>query len=205
MTTTNDFFNRLEGVWENKIDGEWRDDFGWNFISQPRLGQPGPDDFEMRFDQMRETITFVKLGGQARNVGVSGEAGFWQAMKYEVAIETPAGKAIHHEMGHFLLNVLEGTEENLGGDTLEDLRGDVLRQATIPRANAMMTAGTLTPGAIPDADDIYDARPQANDPTQQDRIETAFAVRQAEVSDLDGPPLDGPLSWLFSMKWAISC
>lgn len=63
MTVTNQFFDRLEGVWENKIDGRWQDTFGWNFISQPKLGDPRRGDFTMRFDQMRETITFTKLGG----------------------------------------------------------------------------------------------------------------------------------------------
>ena len=48
MTTTNEFFNRLGGVWQNKLDGQWQDSFGWNFISQPKLNAPGGSDFEMR-------------------------------------------------------------------------------------------------------------------------------------------------------------
>ncbi len=115
MTIANDFFNRVEGVWQNKLDGQWQDNFGWNFISQPKLNVPGGSDFGMRVDQMRETIEFKKLGGLARNIGITGEAGFWQAMSYEVSIETPAGVGIRHEMGHFMLKILEG------GETREDL------------------------------------------------------------------------------------
>lgn len=76
MAIANDFFNRLQGVWQNKLDGKWQDNFGWNFISQPKLNVPGSSDFGMRVDQMRETIEFKKLGGLARNIGITGEAGF---------------------------------------------------------------------------------------------------------------------------------
>ena len=53
MTVTNEFFDRLAGACEKKLNGDWRDDLGWNFISQPKLGIPGPSDFDMRADQMR--------------------------------------------------------------------------------------------------------------------------------------------------------
>ena len=195
MTIANDFFNRLPGVWQNKLDGRWQDNFGWNFISQPKLNVPGGSDFGMRVDQMRETIEFKKLGGLARNIGITGEAGFWQAMSYEVSIETPAGDGIHHEMGHFLLKVLES------GETRENLRGDVIRQATIPRANAMMTTGELKPGTIADAiaeqdTPFYDAKPQANDITLQKLIDTEFAAKQKQVTASAGPDLERPLDWL---------
>lgn len=195
MTITNDFFNRLEGVWQNSLDGEWQDSFGWNFISQPKLGEPGTDDFEMRIDQMRETIRFKKLGGIARNVGITGEAGFWQAMAYECSIETPNGDGIHHEMGHFLLKVLES------GETGQNLRGDVIRQATIPRANSMMTTGVLQPGTVSDAiyeqaAPFYDAKPRANDDRHQKLIDNELASKQKQVSDLSGPDLQRPLVWL---------
>ncbi len=62
MTIANEFFDKLEGTWMNKLDDEWKDEFGWNFISQPQPGGAGGSDFEMRFDQMRETIKFEKLG-----------------------------------------------------------------------------------------------------------------------------------------------
>ena len=81
----------------------------------------------MRFDQMRETVTFKKLSDTARNIGIKGEAGHWAAMAYEVAIETPDGIGIHHEMGHFLMNV------QANGTTQDELFAPVIRQATIPR------------------------------------------------------------------------
>ena len=195
MTITNDFFDRLEGVWQNSLNGEWQDSFGWNFISQPKLNEPGTSDFEMRVDQMRETVTFKKLGGIARNVGITGQAGFWQAMAYECAIETPAGDGIHHEMGHFLLKVLES------GETGEDLRSDIIRQATIPRANSMMTTGVLEPGTIADAIAVqdtpfYDAKPKANDDQLQNLIDSELAAKQQQVTGLSGPDLQRPLVWL---------
>ena len=52
----NDFFDRLEGTWQNRSSGRWLDDLGWNFISQPKRHAPDQSDFEMRFDQMRETL-----------------------------------------------------------------------------------------------------------------------------------------------------
>ena len=189
MTIVNQFFDRLEGVWQNKL-ADWLDDLGWNFISQPKLNHPGGSDFEMRFDQMREKIEFKKLGGQARNIGITGEAGFWQAMSYEISISTPADAAIHHEMGHFLLSVLES------GQTHGAVRGEVIRQATIPRANAMMTTGELTQGNIAQAVEIYDAKPQANGPTLQGQIDTEFAAKQTAIGGLGGPDFQQPLTWL---------
>lgn len=56
-----------------------------------------------------------------------------RAIGHEVSIETPVGDGIHHEIGHFVLKVLESDEIR------ESLRGNVVRKATIPRANAMMT------------------------------------------------------------------
>ena len=196
MTTTNDFFNRLEGVWQNKLDGQWQDDFGWNFISQPQLGQPGGSDFEMRFDQMHETITFDDLGRpSARNIGITGEAGFWHAMSYQVSIETPDREGIHHEMGHFLLSVLKD------GETQEDFRGDIVRQASIPRANSMMTTGVLEPGTVAKTiaeqnTPFYNARPQTKNQDLQDKIDAEFAVKQKSVTALGGPDLTQPLKWL---------
>ena len=190
MTIANEFFDRLTGVWQNKLHDQWQDDLGWNFISQPKLGEEGESDFEMRFDQMRETVTFKKLSGTARNVGIKGEAGHWAAMAYEVAIETPAGAGIHHEMGHFLMNV------QADGTTKEELFAPVIRQATIPRANAMLTMGTLKPGPIDSNDDIYTAKPDTTDPALQGEIDKLFAAKQADVFTLGGPNLERPLSWL---------
>ena len=149
----------------------------------------------MRVDQMRETVKFKKLGGIARNVGISGQAGYWQAMAYECAIETPEGAGIHHEMGHFLLKVLEG------GETGENLRGDIIRQATIPRANSMMTTGVLEPGTVSDAialQDVpfYDSKPKANDAQLQGLIDSELASKQEQVTSLSGPDLQRPLAWL---------
>ena len=190
MTTTNEFFNRLEGVWKNKVNTEWQDHLGWNFISQPELGMEGEGDFVMRFDQMRETITFKQLPGTARNVGIKGEAGHWAAMAYEVAIETPSGDGIHHEMGHFLMNV------QADGTTKEDLKAPIIRQATIPRANAMMTTGTLKPGRINPGKDIYGAKPVTTAPALQIAIDEEFANKRKEVIRLRGPDLEKPLTWL---------
>ena len=110
MTIINDFYNRLPGTWQNKFNGRWIGDLGWNFISQPRVAgesdKKGKCDFEMHFDQMRETITFKKiLGPPARNVGIKRDAGRWADMAYEVSIETPTGVGLHHEVCHFLMNV----------------------------------------------------------------------------------------------------
>ncbi len=195
MTKTNVIFDRLDGVWQNRIGDGWQDHYGWNFITQPKLNMPGTGDFEMRHDQMHETIKFKKLPGEARNVGVTGKAGFWQALTYEVSITTPAGTDIHHETGHFLLKVEEG------GETPEENRGHIIRQATIPRANAMMTTGILEPGTIADAiaqqDTFYSVKPQTDDPKMQDQIDTAYFVMQEKVAKLDGPPdLTTPLVWL---------
>ena len=110
-------------------------------------------------------------------------------------IETPTGDSIHHEMGHFLLKVLES------GETPENLRGDVIRQATIPRANVMMTTGELKPGTIANAiaeqdTPFYDSKPRANDDALQALIDAEFAVKQQQVTNLSGPNLGRPLEWL---------
>ena len=194
-TPANDFFNKLEGVWQNKLDGNWQDDLGWNFISQPRLDVPGGGDFDMRFDQMRETITFEKLDGMARNVGITGEAGFWQAMKYEIAITDPEANGIHHEMGHLLLSVKED------GDTKESLKGPVIRQASIPRANSMMTNGTLEIASVADAirsgaGKVYDAKPRSDDAQMQSGIDAEISSIQNDITTMNGPDLQDPLPWL---------
>ena len=199
MTITNDFFNRLLGTWENRIDGEWQDHFGWNFISQPQKGVSGGSDFDMQFHQMRETISFKEIG-IPRNIGITGEAGFWHAMAYEVSIETPEGRGIHHEMGHFLLSVKDAQR----GQTREKLRGDVVRQATIPRANAMMTAGELKPGSIADTiatdpSPFYNAKPDANDTAHQKEINAVYRRKKEQIRKQRGPDMDRPLDWLHSM------
>jgi hypothetical protein len=195
MTIVNDFFNRLEGTWKNKLDGNWQESFGWNFISQPILGDPKRGDFNMRFDQMLETIEFTKLSGPpARNVGITGEAGFWEGMKYEVNIGTPAGEGIHQEMGHFLLNVDES------GNSLAPFAGTILRQATIPRANAFMTMGTLTPGAITDVlgspDPFYSAKPEARTERRQAKLDPVFTTTNDEIIAAGGPNFNAPLEFV---------
>lgn len=187
----NQFFDRLEGTWQNQVDGTWLDDLGWNFISQPRRGDPGQSDFEMRFDQMRETIVFRKLDGTANNVGVTGKVGHWVAMAYEVSIQKPGGEGIHHEMGHFLLKAKDKT-----GEAHEPLNSTIIRQATIPRANAMMTLGVLKPGAIDPSDDIYNALPHTVDANLQADIDREFASKQTAVTQAGGPDLTKPLDWL---------
>ena len=195
MTITNDFFDRLEGVWENKLDGQWVDQFGWNLISQPQLGGSGPEDFNIRIDKMRETISFRRLPGSARNIGITGQAGFWQGMAYQIDITNPQGDEIHQEMGHFLLQVKED------GETAEELTGTIIRQATIPRANAMMTFGILRPGSI--SDDVtaqptpfYNARPIASPPGFQAIVDAAFEQTRQDVIAEEGPDFSRPLEWL---------
>ena len=201
MTRTNEIFDRLDGVWQNKIGDRWQDDFGWNFITQP-MYMPRRRSFEMRYHQMHETITFKKLPGEARNVGVTGKAGYWQALTYEISITTPAGEDdhqpgedIHHETGYFLLSVKDG------GDTPEEDQGRIIRQATIPRANAMLTTGILKhgtiAGAIAQQETHYNVRPWVGDPSLQDRVDTPFFGMQTDVERLGGPPvLTTPLVWL---------
>jgi len=194
MTITNDFFNRLIGTWENKINGQWQDDFGWNFIAQPKLAVGTIDDFSMRFDQMHETITFKEIG-QARNIGVTGEAGFWRSLAYEISIKNTQGDGIHHEMGHFLLKVMEN------GETAEQLRGDIIRQATIPRANAMMTLGELRPERLNDIDtpihnQFYDALPKSLSTVFQASIDAEFLNANSQIQALQGPNFRSPLTWL---------
>ena len=198
MTVTNDFFNRLPGVWANRIDGQWQDTFGWNLISQPQLGNAGTADFDIRIDQMRETITFKEIG-IPRNIGIDGNPGFWHAMSCEIDIKTPEGRPIHHEMGHFLLRVLD----DIDGQTQEELRGDIIRQASIPRANVMMTKGELRPESIsealahrPQIIDVYSGKPKANDPGQQAAVDTALNPIQQNVFQRGGPDLTHTLDWL---------
>ena len=187
----NEFFDRLEGTWQNQINGKWLNDLGWNFISQPKAGAPGQSDFDMRFDQMQETIKFRKLGGTANNVGVTGKVGHWVAMAYEVSIQKPDGEGIHHEMGHFLLKAKDPS-----GEAHNPFESTIVRQATIPRANAMMTLGVLKPGAIDPDDDIYNALPHTNDSRLQDDINKEFGSKQALVTQAGGPDLSQPLGWL---------
>lgn len=190
-TPANDFFNKLEGTWANKLNGEWQDTLGWNFISQPKFGQAGLDDFMMRHDQMRESISFKRLG-VARNVGVTGEAGFWAGMAYTIGIRNLAGEDIHQEMGHILMQV-----EDQNGDTIQPLEAPILRQASIPRANAVLTPGKLFIGSVVGAPDIYDAYPSAglNAPLQQ-RIDTGFQEHQNASKAAGGPDFRQPITWL---------
>ena len=196
MTVANDFFDRLQGVWQNKWHGSWLDDNGWNFITQPRLGAPGTSDFEMRFDQMRETITFKKLPRPfARNVGITGRTGHWLAMSYEINITDIDDQGIHHEMGHFLMRAKDDS-----GETHDQLLAEIVRQATIPRANAMMTLGEIRPGALNPTEDIYSARPLTLDQGLQARIDTELAQIQQRINALGGPDLQTPLTWLDSTQ-----
>lgn len=192
-TPTNEFFNKLEGTWMNKLGDAWDSSLGWSFISQPRLGQAGPMDFMMRTDMMRETITFKKLG-VARNVGIDGQAGFWDGMSYVIEIKNSGGDDIHQEMGHFLLEVKD--REPDGGETQKLLRAPIIRQASIPRANAILTPGELRIGNVGEAQDIYDGKPTARDPDLQKRIDAELAVVQLDVSEKGGPNLQEPLTWL---------
>lgn len=195
MTLANKFFNKLEGTWQNKLNGDWQDNLGWSVISQPKINNPATDDFNIRVDQMRETITFKKIGS-ARNIGVTGEAGFWQSLAYEVSIETPEGEGIHHEMGHFLMSIKED------GNTFENFTAAIIRQATIPRANSFMTHGHLLIGSITHAiaaqngDAFYSARTVVNNQTLQDKIDTELLVAQQDVTGKNGPNLMKPLEWL---------
>jgi hypothetical protein len=198
MTIANSFFNKLKGTWQNKLNGEWQDSNGWNFINQPKIDNPRSWDFKSRVDQMRETIVFKPVG-MARNIGVTGEAGFWDSMAYEISVETPAGDKIHQEMGHFMMAVKED------GETEEALRAMMIRQATIPRANAFMTEGELRIGDIQSTIDrqrdgdpaFYTSRALAPRRGKlQENIDRKLARRQNKVSALDGPNLSDPLPWL---------
>ena len=158
----------------------------------------------MCFSGMQETIQFKKLrGSPARNVGVTGKAGFWQAMSYEVSITNPKdGQNIHHEMGHFLLRVVDEKGEAF---ELNHDEGRVIRQATIPRANAMMTLGVLTLGNLSKAakDEatvfnkgdrtFYSARPLSKEnQTLQSTIDTELQ----RVSGGRRRCLEQPLNWM---------
>ena len=114
-------------------------------------------------------------------------------MAYEIEIKTPEGDGIHHEMGHFLLKAKDES-----GEAHEPLRSSVIRQATIPRANAMMTLGVITPGSINPNDDIYGAKPSKAEPELQAEIDEEFANKQREAAGLGGPNLEAPLDWLAS-------
>ncbi len=68
----------------------------------------------------------------------------------------------------------------------------------------MMTTGELKPGTIADAiaeqdTPFYNAKPQANDEALQNLIDTEFAAKQNQVTNLGGPDLARPLEWLKTM------
>ncbi|MEM9896826.1 MAG: hypothetical protein AAF789_10690 [Bacteroidota bacterium] len=210
MTPANDFFNKLAGptgkaIWQNKLDGQWQDKWGWNIITQPDFGNPAEEDFHTRIDPMRETITFKKIGS-AQNIGISGEAGFWQSMSYEIDIrnprlndpQNPDGKGIHHEMGHFLIKVDSLVDdanaiphERGRMDFGQNISGVIIRQATIPRANSFMTHGKLDVGSVSEVlglgniDDFYSSRTHTTRQFLQDRINTQLASKQQEAGAPD--------------------
>ena len=219
----NEFFNRLVGTWENKLNGEWRNDLGWNFISQPsepkdprnpRERVPsthGYAEFDICFMQMQETIKFKNLEDPLRNVGRTGKVGHWVAMPYEVNIRDAKEsegkhKLIHQEMGHFMMRANEdGTAER--ADAV-----DIIRQATIPRGNAMLTSGKLRSYSIKKSirkgGDIYDAEPGVAQPgvdrhpaalpinIKKEEIDKKFEKVCEEVKSRGGPDFTKPLSWL---------
>ncbi len=118
-------------------------------------------------------------------------------MKYEIGIVNSfTGDGIHHEMGHFLLNVKDS-----GGETKNRLEAPIIRQASIPRANSMMTTGTLKIGSVQDAitqgaSKIYSAKPESSDSALQALIDAEFTQKRDEVLAGNGPELDDPLAWL---------
>ena len=87
-------------------------------------------------------------------------------------------------MGHFLLKAKDST-----GEAHVPLGSTIIRQATIPRANAMMTLGVLKPGEIDPNNDIYDATPHTLDPNLRTEIEREFASKQAAINQANGPDL----------------
>lgn len=197
MPDTDAIFRRLEGTWRNQLGGEWRADLGWNFLTQPRVEEPGTDDFQMRHDVMHEEIVFRHVG-VARNVGVRGNVGRWRGMAYEIRINNGnTREPIHHEMGHFLLRVEENGDAPLR-------QGTVIRQATIPRANAMMTLGMLHLGSVGAAAGgssrgFYGARPESlRDPGFQQRIDVEFDAKNEMIQGKGGPDFTKPLAWLAS-------
>lgn len=214
-TPTNDFFNKLKGKWQNKLNGVWQDNWGWNIISQPMPGQTSTADFALRVDPMRETIVFKKLG-VARNVGIGGEEGFWDGMSYEISIRNPLiedpnghpdGKAIHQEMGHFLIRVISEKEpfallppEHSGNK----LKGQIIRQAAIPRANSFMTHGILTIGSVEDAlkstfediDLFYNPKIKTDDNVLQNQVNLQFQNAQQRINAVGGPNLEKLVSFL---------
>ncbi|PCK07552.1 MAG: hypothetical protein COA42_13695 [Alteromonadaceae bacterium] len=193
----------LPATWENKLDGKWEDTFGWHIIGQPELGNPSCSDFNFRVDQMRETITFSPLG-VARNIGVTGEAGFWRGIKYQIGVHTPDGDEIHQEMGHFLLGVEEDpdSDNKIGFKTPEKLVGKIIRQASIPRANAMMTLGKLIANSVSDFvrdngdKPFYSAHPKSEDSKFQSVIDDSFKAVRDEVMAKGGPNFETPSDWL---------
>ena len=213
-----DFFELLEGTWENKIDGKWRDDLGWNLISQPKLEPtpnprfpPRPDPsyakFEIHTMQMQEKIEFRSLEQPLRNVGRSGKAGFWLAKPYEVVIhnakksEGEKHELIHHEVGHFMMKV-----KNDKGEEERKNAVDIIRQATIPRGNAMLTSGKLRSTSIREAQGKYNAKPSimSVNPTpavnlSQQKVDDAFKEAWRYVLERGGPDFTKPLEWL--AKW----
>ncbi|WP_298511832.1 hypothetical protein [uncultured Kordia sp.] len=238
MTPANIFFNKLKGTWQNKLNGKWVDNWGWNIISQPNFGRPVAADFTLRFDQMRETIVFKKLG-VARNIGISGEEGFWDGMSYEITIRNPAikdpdghkdGKAIHQEMGHFLIRVISEKEPLAKLPPEESGNGEkaqIIRQAAIPRANSFMTHGMLFIDSVSNAlnskfediDFFYSPKVVSNDKTLQKEINKQFKSVQGKVTRRKGPNLqkmvtflndtsikdlgeksEDPLDWVFSFR-----
>ena len=206
-----DFFNMLEGTWENKLNGGNRPSFGWTVIIQPELGNPKDRDFSVCALQMQETITF-RPSGVVRNVGISGDAGFLKGMAYEINIDNACalpchdgksrhgeGKAIHQESGHFLIKVSDET----GGSPVQGESSDatVIRQAVIPRANAMMSTGRLKPGSLQDVagggmDDFYSSKPEISDSELQSKLDAALDAVQGTVNSRGGPDLQKPLEWL---------
>ena len=193
---TDSFFELLEGTWQNTLSpqkikadsSQWRDNFGWQIIGQPKAGEAG--QFEFSFDRMRETITFKPLSGAARNVGVSGEEGFWRSMKYDVEIINPSLAHIHQEVGHFLMKVIKKQDGNF---TSEAFEGNILRQASIPRANAMLTSGVLSPKSAKDFVDanqqnpFYNATPSSSDNELQQKVRLAFDSVNRDIIGSGGP------------------
>lgn len=218
MAEANSFFNKLlnnnleKSVWQNKLNGVWQDQWGWDFINQPNRDTPGASDFQMRSDIMRETIRFKNIGFP-QNIGVEGEVGTWHAISYEIDIRNPNqpdpnnsdGQGIHHEMGHFLLHV----DEDQNNDAIphqdgrrdfgSNLSGVVIRQATIPRANSFMTHGILDIGSVAEVlggdptefDNFYSPKTSSitSNPELEAKIDSEVARNQADVSAKNGPDI----------------
>ncbi|NME72776.1 hypothetical protein [Flammeovirga aprica] len=232
MRPANLFFDMLEGVWQNKLNDQWQDNWGWNFITQPDFENRSFEDFHTGVDPMRETMTFKKIGS-ARNIGEVGEAGFWQSMAYEIDIrnhtfpdpKNPDGKGIHHEMGHFLLQVdsLEDDADAIVSQRGSDLSGVIIRQATIPRANSFMTHGRLDIESVgkalenSDLDSFYSARTISTRSDLQEKIDIELSdkaiqagapnptklvslLKQVDEESL-GTISPGTQDWVFSFRF----